>query len=156
MPYALEAAHDMGWELNLELTGHRLSEFPHDAHYDGTLSDVGFRPTAGAWVLEIQIRHPEREFGAFFEDLLLEDDELQVLPPTPSRPEEAVMCGVIGILIKDRALEPALGSMLVPMIEALGDRGPDSSGIAVYADGDPFRRTGRAGRHRGRRRGGDP
>ena len=75
--YAVEAAHDMGWELNLELTGHRLSEFPHDAHYDGTLSDVGFRPTDGRWVLEIQIRHPEREFGAFFEDLLLEDDELQ-------------------------------------------------------------------------------
>jgi methylamine---glutamate N-methyltransferase subunit A len=49
------------------------------------------------------------------------------------------MCGVIGLLVKDRSLEPALGSMLVPMISALGDRGPDSSGIAVYADGDPFR-----------------
>jgi glutamate synthase domain-containing protein 1 len=48
------------------------------------------------------------------------------------------MCGVIGLLVKDPALEPALGSMLVPMIEALGDRGPDSSGVAVYADGDPF------------------
>jgi len=51
------------------------------------------------------------------------------------------MCGVIGILVKDGALEPALGSMLVPMIQSLGDRGPDSSGIAVYADGDPFRGT---------------
>jgi glutamate synthase domain-containing protein 1 len=48
------------------------------------------------------------------------------------------MCGVIGILIRDPALEPALGSMLVPMIDALADRGPDSSGVAVYADGDPF------------------
>jgi methylamine---glutamate N-methyltransferase subunit A len=48
------------------------------------------------------------------------------------------MCGVIGILVKDPALEPALGSMLVPMIQSLGDRGPDSSGVAVYADGDPF------------------
>jgi Xaa-Pro aminopeptidase len=75
--YATRAAQEMGWELNLELTGHRLSEFPHDAHYDGTLSDVGFRPTAGKWVLEIQIRHPEKEFGAFFEDLLIEDDENQ-------------------------------------------------------------------------------
>jgi methionyl aminopeptidase len=75
--FATQAAHDMGWELNLELTGHRLSEFPHDAHYDGTLSDVGFRPSEARWVLEMQIRHPEREFGAFFEDLLLEDDELQ-------------------------------------------------------------------------------
>jgi len=45
------------------------------------------------------------------------------------------MCGVVGLLIKDPALEPRLGSLLVPMIEALGDRGPDSSGIAVYSDG---------------------
>jgi glutamate synthase domain-containing protein 1 len=48
------------------------------------------------------------------------------------------MCGVIGLLLKDPALEPELGSMLVPMLGALGERGPDSSGIAVYADGDPF------------------
>ena len=44
------------------------------------------------------------------------------------------MCGVIGLLIRDRALEPQLGSMLVTMIEALDERGPDSSGIAVYTD----------------------
>jgi methylamine---glutamate N-methyltransferase subunit A len=44
------------------------------------------------------------------------------------------MCGVIGLLIRDRALEPRLGSMLVTMIEALDERGPDSSGIALYAD----------------------
>jgi glutamate synthase domain-containing protein 1 len=47
------------------------------------------------------------------------------------------MCGVIGLLLKDTDLEPQLGSMLVPMLEALSDRGPDSSGIAVYADADP-------------------
>jgi len=44
------------------------------------------------------------------------------------------MCGVIGLLLRDRSLEPALGSMLVSMIEALDERGPDSSGIALYAD----------------------
>jgi glutamate synthase domain-containing protein 1 len=44
------------------------------------------------------------------------------------------MCGVIGLLIRDQALEPQLGSMLATMIEALDERGPDSSGIAVYAD----------------------
>jgi hypothetical protein len=56
------------------------------------------------------------------------------------------MCGVIGLLLKDPGLEPELGSMLVPMLGALGDRGPDSSGIAVYADGDPFNPgLGRAG-----------
>ena len=42
------------------------------------------------------------------------------------------MCGVVGLLLRNSALEPQLGSMLVPMIEALDERGPDSSGIAVY------------------------
>jgi methionyl aminopeptidase len=75
--FAEETAQQLGWRLNLELTGHRLSEFPNDAHYDGTLDTVDFRPSDLRWMLEIQIRHPERNFGAFFEDLLLEDDRLQ-------------------------------------------------------------------------------
>ena len=45
------------------------------------------------------------------------------------------MCGVIGLLIKDRDLEAHLGKMLVSMIAALAERGPDSSGIAVYSGG---------------------
>ena len=44
------------------------------------------------------------------------------------------MCGVIGLLLRDPGLEPELGSLLVPMLEALDERGPDSSGIALYAD----------------------
>jgi glutamate synthase domain-containing protein 1 len=43
------------------------------------------------------------------------------------------MCGVIGLLIRDPDLEPELGQMLVPMVEALAERGPDSSGIALYS-----------------------
>jgi hypothetical protein len=75
--HAAETAQRLGWLLNLDLTGHRLSEFPHSAHYGGTLQTVDFRPSELRWVLEIQIRHPERPFGAFFEDLLLQDDRLQ-------------------------------------------------------------------------------
>jgi methionyl aminopeptidase len=75
--FAGKTAQQLGWQLNLELTGHRLSEFPHDAHYDGTLDTVDFRPSDLRWMLEIQIRHPKRDFGAFFEDLLLEDDRMQ-------------------------------------------------------------------------------
>ena len=44
------------------------------------------------------------------------------------------MCGVVGLLLRDSELEPRLGELLVPMIEALDERGPDSSGIALYAD----------------------
>jgi methylamine---glutamate N-methyltransferase subunit A len=55
------------------------------------------------------------------------------------------VCGVVGLLLRDPTLEPRLGELLVPMIEALDERGPDSSGIAVYgdpalADGSPLLR----------------
>ncbi len=71
--YAVAAAASLGWTLNLDLTGHRLSDFPHSAHYDGTLAEVEFRPNPNLWVLEIIIAHPDGTFGAFYEDLLLED-----------------------------------------------------------------------------------
>jgi methylamine---glutamate N-methyltransferase subunit A len=47
------------------------------------------------------------------------------------------MCGVVGLLIRERSLEPLLGSLLVPMIEALDERGPDSLGIGLYSDDPP-------------------
>ena len=47
-----------------------------------------------------------------------------------------LMCGVVGLLLRDCSLEPRLGSMLFSMIEALDERGPDSCGIAVYSDND--------------------
>jgi methionyl aminopeptidase len=71
--FAIETAEGHGWKLNMDLSGHRLSEFPHSAHYDGPMAEVDFRPAAKLWVLEIAILHPTRTFGAFYEDLLLED-----------------------------------------------------------------------------------
>jgi len=46
----------------------------HDvrALHSGSLSAVNFAPTTDLWVLEIQIRHPERPIGAFYEDSLLD------------------------------------------------------------------------------------
>lgn len=70
--YAVEQSEVLGWKLNLDTNGHRLSEFPHEAHYNGALATTAFKPTSDLWVLEIQIRHPARPFGAFYEDLLLE------------------------------------------------------------------------------------
>ena len=67
----------MGWELNMDLSGHRISEFPHEAHYAGSMADLDFTPSAGPlWVLEIHIRHPTEKYGAFYEDMLLEDSYL--------------------------------------------------------------------------------
>jgi Xaa-Pro aminopeptidase len=71
--FAVKATADLGWVLNLGLTGHRLSEFPHSTYYNGTLGAVPIRPSPNLWILEIQIRHPFKPIGGFFEDLLITD-----------------------------------------------------------------------------------
>ncbi|KIC39010.1 glutamine amidotransferase [Ruegeria sp. ANG-R] len=42
------------------------------------------------------------------------------------------MCGIVGLFLKDRTLEPRLGGMLTDMLVTMTDRGPDSAGIAIY------------------------
>jgi Xaa-Pro aminopeptidase len=72
--FAVDEAQRLGWELNMDLSGHRISEFPHEAHYAGPMAEVDFTPSAGPlWVLEIHIRHPTEKYGAFYEDMLLDD-----------------------------------------------------------------------------------
>ncbi|MCU7645551.1 aminopeptidase P family protein [Pseudomonas piscis] len=68
--YAEEQAHAMGWLLNLDIKGHRVSDFPHAIYRAGDLGDFAACPQVGLWILEIQIAHPTRPFGAFYEDLL--------------------------------------------------------------------------------------
>ncbi len=45
------------------------------------------------------------------------------------------MCGIVGLFLKDRELEPKLGEMLTQMLITMTDRGPDSAGIAIYGRG---------------------
>ena len=47
------------------------------------------------------------------------------------------MCGIVGLFLKDRALEPELGALLARMLGTLCDRGPDSAGFAVYGAAVP-------------------
>ena len=47
------------------------------------------------------------------------------------------MCGIAGIFLKHKALEPELGGLLAGMLITLCDRGPDSAGFAVYGNGTP-------------------
>jgi len=42
------------------------------------------------------------------------------------------MCGIVGLFLKNKALEPQLGSMLSTMLATMCERGPDSAGFAVY------------------------
>ncbi len=44
------------------------------------------------------------------------------------------MCGIVGLFLKDKSLEPELGSMLTKMLVTMTDRGPDSAGIAIYSN----------------------
>ena len=47
------------------------------------------------------------------------------------------MCGIVGLFLKDKSLEPELGSMLATMLGVMCDRGPDSAGFAIYGEGMP-------------------
>ena len=44
------------------------------------------------------------------------------------------MCGIVGLYLKNKTLNSQLGKLFSPMLLQMGDRGPDSSGIAVYRD----------------------
>ena len=43
------------------------------------------------------------------------------------------MCGIVGLLIKNRDWDHRLGELLVPMLIGMTERGPDSAGLAVFA-----------------------
>ena len=47
------------------------------------------------------------------------------------------MCGIVGLFLKDKTLEPQLGALLTDMLITMTDRGPDSAGIAVYGSDQP-------------------
>ena len=56
------------------------------------------------------------------------------------------MCGIVGLFLKNTALEPMLGDMLSKMLVTMSARGPDSAGVAIYGnnDGDKVKLTLRA------------
>ncbi len=73
--FAEHEARKRGWELNFDLPGHRVSDFPHAAIHTGSLAEFEGVPLAMRWILEIHLRHPDHTYGAFFEDMLLEDGD---------------------------------------------------------------------------------
>jgi len=56
------------------------------------------------------------------------------------------MCGIVGLFLKNKSLEPALGEMLSNMLVTMSARGPDSAGVAIYGanHGDKVKLTLRA------------
>jgi glutamate synthase domain-containing protein 1 len=47
------------------------------------------------------------------------------------------MCGIVGLFSKSSAISERLGEHLATMLVQLGDRGPDSAGVAVFRDPAP-------------------
>jgi glutamate synthase domain-containing protein 1 len=45
------------------------------------------------------------------------------------------MCGIVGLFLKNPALETQLGAFTARMLGTMCDRGPDSAGFAVYGSG---------------------
>ena len=44
------------------------------------------------------------------------------------------MCGIVGLLVKRPELREKLGALMVPMLIGMTERGPDSSGMAVFTE----------------------
>ena len=47
------------------------------------------------------------------------------------------MCGIVGLYLKDSSLQADLGRSVVAMLGEMRERGPDSSGIAIYRQPAP-------------------
>ena len=47
------------------------------------------------------------------------------------------MCGIAGLQLKNPDLYPRLGELVVPMLDVLASRGPDSTGVAIYRHDAP-------------------
>jgi len=47
------------------------------------------------------------------------------------------MCGIVGLFLKKRSLEPELGALFSEMLICMSSRGPDSAGLAVYRTAAP-------------------
>jgi len=47
------------------------------------------------------------------------------------------MCGIVGLFFKRGAATPSLGSLLAGMLSQMRERGPDSTGFALYGDEAP-------------------
>ncbi|MBQ17449.1 MAG: amidophosphoribosyltransferase [Planctomycetaceae bacterium] len=44
------------------------------------------------------------------------------------------MCGIVGLLLKRFDHRTSLGALVTPMLDCMGDRGPDSAGLAVFLE----------------------
>ena len=44
------------------------------------------------------------------------------------------MCGIVGLLVKNKAMRSSIGELMLPMLVGMSERGPDSAGLAIFTD----------------------
>lgn len=68
--YANLCADALGYQLNHQIKGHRVGDFPHKLYASGALGELETDALPGIWVLEIQLKHRDLPIGAFKEQVL--------------------------------------------------------------------------------------
>ncbi|WP_430456267.1 M24 family metallopeptidase [Rheinheimera sp.] len=68
--FAADAAARYGMQLNHQIKGHRVGDFPHKLYASGQLGSCDGEVRSGIWVLEIQLLDPATGFGGFVEQVL--------------------------------------------------------------------------------------
>ena len=80
--YAVELAHQAGWEFGGEIAGHLIGQFPHEriagdkvtlyVHPDNPrrMRDLDAEGQERHWILEIHFVDRARQIGGFYEELL--------------------------------------------------------------------------------------
>ena len=66
-----ESCQSKGFAFNDQVSGHRLSDFPHHKYTKAKVTTLDFIPSSTLWILELHIRDEKNQRGAFFEDLLV-------------------------------------------------------------------------------------
>ena len=69
--FLLDKAKDYGYEFDLSNCGHLIGLFAHSACYKEGMRYFTDKMQPGIWILEIQIRDPRLNLGAFLEDILI-------------------------------------------------------------------------------------
>lgn len=72
--FARDRANHYGFTLNMGNDGHRIGDFPHHVHFKGGLAETNEVIIPNAWILEIHLYSHDKKFGAFFEDLLTDEN----------------------------------------------------------------------------------
>lgn len=69
--FAHNLAESKGYQLNSNMAGHRIGDFPHKIYSSQKLFELDAKPSDLLWVLEIHLIDFSKSRGAFFEDILM-------------------------------------------------------------------------------------